>query len=190
MRPTKLEEEFYERWGLGAKPDGSPKVALPRDDRIVCGVEALPYRLSGPRPRGTCPSQARRTEGIRTGGRRYALVVCSYAYHRYSRRCTSMMIVKAGQKTATCPRCGKRRWLAGLPIVAVSDQPEELRRLIPLAHGHRTRRGFLPAGARASLLRPVGSERSGPLRSARIPARRMAERPGASPSRREETRQV
>ena len=63
-----------------------------------------------------------------TGGRKY----CGY-----------FVIVRGKQKTARCPRCGKRFWLSGIRVFAQSDEAGRLRKLIPFYCGQAGKRRVL-----------------------------------------------
>jgi len=60
----------------------------------------------------------------------YALVRCNVSKGRYSHGCHGLMVVENGQGRATCPRCGRRRWLVDTVVIEKSDSEEELNDLL------------------------------------------------------------
>lgn len=65
-------------------------------------------------------SQRKQRTGLLVEGE-YALVRCNRSKGRYSHGCHGLMIVERGQKTATCPKCGRRRWLTDTNVIDTSD---------------------------------------------------------------------
>lgn len=56
----------------------------------------------------------------------YGLALCGNLESKLSGPCHGMMIARRGQKTALCPRCGKRRRLHGRTVLAQSDSKRDL----------------------------------------------------------------
>ena len=52
--------------------------------------------------------------------------------------CIYFLIVKRGQKTALCPRCGKLFWLHNIVPLATTDYVKKLEQLIPRLHGRQS----------------------------------------------------
>ncbi len=81
------------------------------------------------------PSESRRARGLRLK-RRFALIRC---------KCKNHLIVKRGQQTRLCPRCGRRFWLHGHHVVFQSNDFGLLIKLREGKGNYYRPDGFVPA---------------------------------------------
>ncbi|MQY68673.1 MAG: hypothetical protein GH150_04750 [Hadesarchaea archaeon] len=81
------------------------------------------------------PSELRRRRGIEFK-RKFALIRC---------KCKNHLIVRRGQQTRLCPRCGRRSWLWGYHVVLQSNDLKLLSKLRWGKGNYYRPDGFIPA---------------------------------------------
>ena len=81
------------------------------------------------------PSELKRRLGLCLK-HRFALIRC---------KCKNHLIVKCGQQTRLCPRCGRRFWLYGHHVIHQSDDLELIRKLRTGKGNYYRPNGFIPA---------------------------------------------
>ena len=92
--------------------------------------------ISPPGPGGhSRPSEFRRQFGIDLN-RKFALIRC---------KCKNHLIVRRGQQTRLCPRCGRRFWLRGCHVVHQSNDLKLLSNLRWGQGNYYRPNGFVPA---------------------------------------------
>lgn len=90
------------------------------------------YSLEHPfrdKVRGTSGSNKERTDGRKPLllKRKWGLVRCGGLNRRVNPFCPELLIVKHGQKTKKCTRCGKRRTIGNKKVLAYSDSQGKIR---------------------------------------------------------------
>lgn len=152
-------------------PKFEPQIEIPPSDGgfLITTIEGVKVfneagrRLRRPRrdrhPIGERPSELARKRGVSIW-KRYGVTFCigrsgkfkGYRLHRPGWRrdsarsvagmCGEPIVFEKGQKTAKCRKCGRRLWLAGLPVIYQHDDLRFVKRVINGLHSWRVRGGL------------------------------------------------